>query len=169
MLVGAACLTEQAGQQGDQSSADERYTAASDQLLHALRFCTGVIVAITFEQVDDTPDTQTGTQCNDQGLQYLNSCIEKFHIVYLQKSEFWKGHFVASLNLSIDSAESGSTVGHGNFVHLARLVRFQPEAVGQETLYVQFVSLVKVGCVFVVWMFGDVEFVREKGTNAPKL
>ena len=34
MLAGAACLTEQAGQQGDQSCADERYTAASDQLFY---------------------------------------------------------------------------------------------------------------------------------------
>lgn len=41
---------------------------------------------------------------------------------------------LTSPNLSKDSARSGSCVGRIGFIHLADCVRFQPEAVGQETL-----------------------------------
>jgi len=39
----------------------------------------GVVVAITFQQVDDTPDAQTGTQSNNEGLKNGDSLIEKCH------------------------------------------------------------------------------------------
>ena len=55
------------------------------------------------------------------------------------------------------------------FKHLAYCVRFQPEAVGQKTLYVQGVFLVKVGCIFVIWVLGDVVLVGQKRANAPQL
>ena len=52
----------------------------------------GVVVSVTFHEVDCTPNAQASAQSNHQGLQDLNRRIEKCHIVYLQKSEIWKGH-----------------------------------------------------------------------------
>ena len=72
-------LTEEAGEQRYKSDANQGYTAAGHELLHALAFCAGVIIAVTFQQVDRTPDTETGTECNDEGLENLNSRIKKCH------------------------------------------------------------------------------------------
>ena len=59
--------------------------------------------------------------------------------------------------------------GLGEIVHSASLVRFQLEPAGQETLYVQFVSLVKIGCVLIVGVLGDVVFVGQKWANPSEL
>ena len=40
---------------------------------------TGVVVAVTFQQVDDTPDAETSAQSNNEGLQNGDSLIEKCH------------------------------------------------------------------------------------------
>lgn len=40
---------------------------------------------------------------------------------------------------------------------------------GQKTLYVQGVFLVKVGCIFVIGMFGDVVLVGQERADAPQL
>lgn len=72
-------LTEEAGEQRYEGDTDQGYTAAGHELLHALTFRTGVIIAVAFEQVDRTPDAQTGTECNDEGLENLNSRIKKCH------------------------------------------------------------------------------------------
>lgn len=47
--------------------------------LLAMSIRAGVVVAITFQQVDDTPDAQTGTQSNNEGLKNGDSLIEKCH------------------------------------------------------------------------------------------
>lgn len=60
-------------------------------------------------------------------------------------------------------------IGLRKIVHGASLVRFQLEPVGQETLYVQFVSLVKIGCVPVVGVLGDIEFIGQKRANPSEL
>ena len=57
-----------------------------------MSICAGVIVAVTFHEVDRAPNAQASAQSNYQGLQDFNRGIEKCHIVYLQKSEIWKGH-----------------------------------------------------------------------------
>ena len=44
---------------------------------------TGVIVAVAFEQVDRTPDTKTGTESDDERLQYADCTVEKYHKVFL--------------------------------------------------------------------------------------
>ena len=43
---------------------------------------TGVIVAIAFEQVDSAPDTKTGTESDDERLQYADCTVEKCHKVF---------------------------------------------------------------------------------------
>ena len=60
-------------------------------------------------------------------------------------------------------------IGLRKIVHGTSLVRFQLESVGQETLYVQFVSLVKIGCVLVVGVLGDIEFIGQKRANPSEL
>ena len=40
---------------------------------------TRIIVAISFQQVDGTPDAQTSAQGNNEGLKNGNSRVEKFH------------------------------------------------------------------------------------------
>ena len=73
-------LSEQTGEQRHKGDTDERDTAAGHQLLHALGLCTGVIIAVTFEQVDCTPDAETGTKSNHKGLEDIYCAIEKIHI-----------------------------------------------------------------------------------------
>lgn len=72
-------LTEEAGEQRNEYDADQGYAAARHELLHTLAFRAGVIIAVTFQQVDRTPDAETGTECNDEGLENLNSRIKKCH------------------------------------------------------------------------------------------
>ena len=40
----------------------------------------GVIVTIAFEQVDRTPNAETGTQSNNEGLENTNCRVKKCHI-----------------------------------------------------------------------------------------
>ena len=39
----------------------------------------GVVVAVTFQQVDDTPHAETGTEGDNEGLENGDCLIEKFH------------------------------------------------------------------------------------------
>ena len=43
---------------------------------------TGVIVAVAFEQVDSAPDTKTGTESDDERLQYADCTVEKCHRLF---------------------------------------------------------------------------------------
>ena len=72
-------LAEQTGQQGHEGDADQRDTATSHQLLHTLGLSTGVVIAVTFQQVDNTPNAQTGTQSDNEGLQNTNSRVKEIH------------------------------------------------------------------------------------------
>ena len=40
---------------------------------------TRIVIAVTFQQVDDAPHAETGTQGNDEGLENGDCLIEKFH------------------------------------------------------------------------------------------
>ena len=72
--------SEQTGEQRYEGDADQSDTATGHQLLHTLGLGTGVVVAVTFQQIDDTPNAQTGTQSDNEGLQNTNSGIEKCQI-----------------------------------------------------------------------------------------
>jgi len=39
----------------------------------------GVVVTVTFQQVDGTPNTETGTQSDNQSLKNLDSRVKEFH------------------------------------------------------------------------------------------
>ena len=49
-------LAEQTGEQRHEGDTDEGDTAASHELFHTLGLRTGVIIAVTFEQVDYAPN-----------------------------------------------------------------------------------------------------------------
>ena len=72
---------EQPGEQRYKNHTNNGYTSASHELLHALRFCARVVVAVTFQQVDNTPDTKTSTQSDNESLKNGNCLFKKCHIV----------------------------------------------------------------------------------------
>ena len=72
---------EQPGEQRYKNHADYGYTSAGHELLHALSFCARVVVAVTFQQVDDTPDTKTSAQSDNEGLKNGDCLFKKCHIV----------------------------------------------------------------------------------------
>ena len=51
--------------------------------LLTMSICARIVVAVAFEQVNHAPDTKTSTERDNEGLQYSNRLIEKFHITSL--------------------------------------------------------------------------------------
>ena len=47
--------------------------------LSHMSICAGVVVAVTFQQVDNAPDTETGTQRDDESLKNGYCAVEKCH------------------------------------------------------------------------------------------
>lgn len=72
---------EQPGEQRYKDHADYGYTSAGHKLLHALALGAGVVVAVTFQQVDNAPDTETGTERDNEGLKNGDCLFKKCHIV----------------------------------------------------------------------------------------
>lgn len=46
-----------------------------------MSICTRVVVAVTFEQVDNAPDTETGTERDNEGLKNGDCLFKKCHII----------------------------------------------------------------------------------------
>lgn len=64
------------------------YGIARGDCLYLFCFCAslphmsiraGVVVAVTFEEVDDTPDAETSAESDNKGLKNGDSLIEKCH------------------------------------------------------------------------------------------
>ena len=72
---------EQPREQRYKDHADYGYTSAGHELLHALALGAGVVVAVTFQQVDNAPDTETGTERDNEGLKNGDCLFKKCHIV----------------------------------------------------------------------------------------
>ena len=70
---------EQPGEQRYKNHTNNGYTSASHELLHALAFGARVVVAVTFQQVDDTPDTKTSAQSDNESLKNGNCLFKKCH------------------------------------------------------------------------------------------
>lgn len=47
--------------------------------LLTMSICARVVVAVTFQQVDDTPDTKTSAQSDNESLQNGDCLIKKCH------------------------------------------------------------------------------------------
>ncbi len=78
-LVDEFRLREQTGEQRNESRADQHNTAASHELFDALRFSTGVIIAVAFHQVDYAPHCQTSTEGDNESLQNRNCLSNECH------------------------------------------------------------------------------------------
>ena len=72
---------EQPGEQRYKNHTNNGYTSTGHKLFHALRFGARVVVAVTFQQVDDTPDTKTSAQSDNESLKNGNCLFKKCHIV----------------------------------------------------------------------------------------
>ena len=70
---------EKAGEKRYKGGTDEGNTAAGHELLHALGLGAGVIIAISFQEVDGAPDTEASAECNYEGLKYINSAVKEIH------------------------------------------------------------------------------------------
>ena len=47
--------------------------------LLTMSICTGVVVTISFQQVDDAPNAETCTESDNESLKNTNSRVKKFH------------------------------------------------------------------------------------------
>ena len=70
---------EQPGEQRYKNHTNNGYTSTGHKLLHALRFGARVVVAVTFQQVDDTTDTNTSTPSDNASLKNGNCLFKKCH------------------------------------------------------------------------------------------
>lgn len=57
-----------------------RFRKSIHASLLTMSFCAGVVVSVAFQQVDGSPDAETGTEGDDEGLENADSRVEKFHI-----------------------------------------------------------------------------------------
>mgnify|MGYP001851909542 CR=1 FL=1 len=75
-------ILEQTAEERNESCADEDYTTAGHELLDALGLGTGVIVTVAFHEVDYTPNAETGSDCDDEGLQNSYCALKKCHMLF---------------------------------------------------------------------------------------
>ena len=47
--------------------------------LLTMSICTGVVVSVAFQQVDDAPNAETCTESDNESLKNTNSRVKKFH------------------------------------------------------------------------------------------
>ena len=79
---------EQTGEERYESGADQGDSAAGHELLHTLGLGAGIIVAISFQKVDGAPDTKACSECDHEGLKYINSAVKEIHGVFNQNRRF---------------------------------------------------------------------------------
>ena len=70
---------EEAGEKRYEGGTDEGNTAAGHELLHALGLGAGVVVAISFQEVDGAPDTEAGAECDHEGLEDVDCAVKEIH------------------------------------------------------------------------------------------
>ena len=70
---------EQPGEQRYKNHTNNGDTSTGHKLLHSLRLGARVVVAVTFQQVDDTPDTKTSAQSDNESLKNGNCLFKKCH------------------------------------------------------------------------------------------
>ena len=138
---------------------------------------SGVVIAVTFEQVDCAPDAEASAEGDDQRLEHLNSRIEKLHSktrsLAAQKRRLPaqpRPPFNVILKAAVLSwASSGLVVGLVYLVHLVFLVCLELEAAGHILFDVEGVLRVGVGEVFVVGMLRYVVLIRQKRAQTADL
>ena len=51
--------------------------------LLTMSICTWIVVSVALQKVNHAPDTKSGSQCDNKGLQYIYCAVEKFHEILL--------------------------------------------------------------------------------------
>ena len=72
---------EKTGEKRNQGDTDESNPSSRDKLFNALRFGTRVVISITFQQIDSAPDTERGSERDDESLKSTDGRVEEFHIL----------------------------------------------------------------------------------------
>ena len=85
-------LAEQTGEQRHQRNADQRHTAASHELFDTLGLCAGVVVAITFHEVNAAPDRKACAERDHEGLKNTDCRVKKRHEKHTGKAKPSLGH-----------------------------------------------------------------------------
>lgn len=49
-------------------------------MLNALRFGAGVILPVTFQQINSAPDAERGSERDDESLKSTDGRVKEFHI-----------------------------------------------------------------------------------------
>ena len=49
-------------------------------LLHSLALSAGIIIAVSFHEVDCSPNAKTCTKCNNKSLQYGDYAVKKMSV-----------------------------------------------------------------------------------------
>ena len=70
---------EQSSEDWNQGGADQGNAASCHKLLDSLGLRTGVVVTVTFEKVDASPDAEACTKRDDEGLENRNRLLKKCH------------------------------------------------------------------------------------------
>ena len=73
--------SEKTGEKRNQGDTDEGNTAARNELLDALRFSTGVVLTVTFKEVDTAPYAERTAESNNKSLESFDCSVEEFHII----------------------------------------------------------------------------------------
>ena len=76
---------KKSGKKRNKCSSDEGNTTSGHELLHSLALCAGIIIAVSFHEVDCSPNSKTCTKCYNECLKYAYCAIKKCHIVKNQK------------------------------------------------------------------------------------
>ena len=74
-----------------------------------MSICTRIIVAVAFEQVNHAPNAESGSERDNEGLQYSNRLIEKFHITSLSAALCGDKNMIV---LCFGQKNSGSLFGY---------------------------------------------------------
>lgn len=73
------CLAEKPGEQRHQQKANQGNAAPGHELFHALRLSTGIIISVTFQKVNDTPDSEACAKGNNQSLKNIDGRVKEIH------------------------------------------------------------------------------------------
>jgi len=124
----------------------------SHELFHTLAFGSRVVLTVTFQKVDNAPDTKTCAQGHYESLQNTNCAVEKFHKIILLKNVF---DFGLSCCVNLVHIEGVRGFYHGT------LLLHVP-------FHVKDIFRVGVGRVSVIRVPGEVVLVRKERAHAPQ-
>ena len=57
--------------------------------LRHMSFGAGIVISVALQQVDHAPNAKTGSEGNDEGLQYIDCAIEEIHILCAGIVSLW--------------------------------------------------------------------------------